>query len=247
MRWKELPGSLDPHARELVTCLRRLKDHSGLSLKSLQAKTPFSASSWERYLNGKALPPPTAVEALATVAGADPAPLLVLRDAAERSTADASRATARAPAPDERTGNRPNPAATELRIGALALAAGALLLSATVSVLLVIAPWRPSAPARATAGPAGVGKYSCAYTRRGDLTFAGNSTTTSRLIARNSTGPEVAEAQCLLRRHRLSPGDVDGYFGERTEAQVVRLQRRDHVPADGIVGEQTWALLRHAE
>ncbi|MFF2519464.1 peptidoglycan-binding protein [Streptomyces sp. NPDC058086] len=77
--------------------------------------------------------------------------------------------------------------------------------------------------------------------------LAGNSTTNSDLVALNSRGPEVAEAQCLLRRHHLTPGDVDGYFGKRTEAQVKTLQQQDHVSPDGIVGEQTWSLLRHVE
>ncbi|MFE4416048.1 peptidoglycan-binding protein [Streptomyces sp. NPDC056821] len=239
MRWKALPKSPDPHARQLVVELRRLKDHSELSLKSLQAKTPFSRSSWERYLNGKALPPQAAVESLARMAGADVTPLLALRDAAERTwTAAAVTSAESSSAAHERD---PEP---EIRVAALSVAAGALLLSAITSVLLIIDPWRE--PTLATGAP-GVGKYTCTYARRGDQLFAGNSATTSRLVMRNATGPDAAEVQCLLLRHKLSPGDVDGYFGERTEAEVKQLQRQDHVPADGIVGEQAWALLRHVE
>lgn len=239
MRWKALPKSLDPYAWQLVVELRRLKDHSGLSLKSLQSKTPFSRSSWERYLNGKALPPQAAVEALARMAGADVTPLLVLRDAAERTWAAAAvRSAGSGSTAQERD---PEP---EIRVAALSIAGGALLLSAIASVLLITDPWREQPPAT---GMTGVGKYTCTYTRHGDQLFAGNSTTTSHLVMRNITGPDAAEVQCLLLRHKLSPGDVDGYFGEHTEAEVKRLQRQDHVPADGIVGEQTWALLRHVE
>ncbi|MET9452889.1 peptidoglycan-binding protein [Streptomyces cinerochromogenes] len=236
MRWKTLPASLDPHAVRLVVELRRLKDHSGLSLKSLQAKTPFSSSSWERYLNGKAPPPQAAIEALARMAGADVAPLLVLwEEAARRSAAGAQAETAEScPVGKERD--------PEIRTGALFLATGALLLSAVTSVLLITDPWREHDPAT---GEAGVGKYTCRYVRHGDQLFAGNSTTTSRLVMLNTTGPDAAEVQCLLLRHRLSPGDVDGYFGARTESVVRQLQRLDHVPADGMVGEQTWALLRN--
>ncbi|MFI9255550.1 peptidoglycan-binding protein [Streptomyces sp. NPDC053069] len=132
----------------------------------------------------------------------------------------------------------------EIRVAALSIAAGALLISAITSALLITDPWREQTPAT---GVAGVGKYACTYIRHGDELFAGNSTTASRLVMRNTTGPDAAEVQCLLLRHKLSPGDVDGYFGERTEAEVKRLQRMDHVPADGIVGEQTWVLLRHVE
>lgn len=239
MRWKALPKSLDPHTSQLVVELRRLKDHSGLSLKSLQSKTPFSRSSWERYLNGKVLPPRAAVEALARMAGADVTPLLALRDAAARP----GTAAATTPAAGDSAGLERN-AEPEIRVAALSAAVGALLLSAITSVLLITDPWREQAPAT---GAAGVGKYTCTYARHGDLMFAGNSATTTRLTMRNTTGPDAAEVQCLLLRHKLSPGDVDGYFGERTEAEVKRLQRLDRVPADGIVGEQTWALLRHVD
>lgn len=82
-RWKELPDSLDPRVRQLIVQLRRLKDRSGLSLVSLQDKTGFSRSSWERYLNGRKLPPRAAVQELARVCGAEPTPLLVLHEVAE--------------------------------------------------------------------------------------------------------------------------------------------------------------------
>ncbi|CAM5660819.1 hypothetical protein SPURM210S_04271 [Streptomyces purpurascens] len=56
-RWKGLPEELDPRVRQLVVRLRRVKDHSGLSLRRLAAKTGYSTSSWERYLAGRSLPP----------------------------------------------------------------------------------------------------------------------------------------------------------------------------------------------
>ncbi|MFI1359591.1 helix-turn-helix domain-containing protein [Streptomyces sp. NPDC020898] len=84
-RWKELPDSLDQRVRQLVVQLRRLKDRSGLSLDVLASKTGYSRSSWDRYLNGKALPPRHAVEELARVAGADPVRLLVLHEVAEEA------------------------------------------------------------------------------------------------------------------------------------------------------------------
>lgn len=65
--------------------LRRLKDRSGLSLDALAVKTGYSRSSWDRYLNGKALPPQHAVEELARAAGADPVRLLVLHEVAEEA------------------------------------------------------------------------------------------------------------------------------------------------------------------
>ncbi|MFD5392698.1 helix-turn-helix domain-containing protein [Streptomyces sp. NPDC127097] len=84
-RWSGLPASLDHRVRQLAVQLRRLKDHSGLSLAALAARTPYSKSSWERYLNGKKLPPAGAVEALARLCGADVTRLLALHEVAAQA------------------------------------------------------------------------------------------------------------------------------------------------------------------
>ncbi|MGA5565635.1 helix-turn-helix domain-containing protein [Streptomyces platensis] len=60
----------------LAAGLRELRARTGLSLAALAARTPYSKSSWERYLNGKKLPPREAVEALCRLAG-EPAGRLV--------------------------------------------------------------------------------------------------------------------------------------------------------------------------
>ncbi|MFG2527217.1 peptidoglycan-binding protein [Streptomyces sp. NPDC048516] len=84
-RWKGLPESLDHRVRYLIVQLRRLKDHSGLSLAALGARTSYSKSSWERYLNGKKLPPRDAVEALARICEADATRLLALHEVAAQA------------------------------------------------------------------------------------------------------------------------------------------------------------------
>ncbi|MER6439113.1 peptidoglycan-binding protein [Streptomyces sp. NPDC001185] len=81
-RSKVLPAELDPCARQLIEQLRRLKDHSELTMRQLAAKTGYSARSWERYLGGTTLPPREAVEALARITGADPVPLFALHEVA---------------------------------------------------------------------------------------------------------------------------------------------------------------------
>src|SRR2546430_12777600 len=100
-RWKGLPEGLDPRVRQLVVQLRRLKDHSGLSLAQIAAKTGYSRSSWERYLGGRQLPPEAAVEELARVAGADPARLLALREVAAAAWGRSAPAAEREPGPLE--------------------------------------------------------------------------------------------------------------------------------------------------
>ncbi|WP_126640959.1 helix-turn-helix domain-containing protein [Embleya hyalina] len=93
-RWQELPDSLDRRVRQLVVQLRRLKDRSGLSLVSLAARTGYSRSSWERCLNGRALPPRHVVEGLARIVGADPVRLLVLHEVAEEAWRQSTAPTA---------------------------------------------------------------------------------------------------------------------------------------------------------
>ncbi|MFJ3618677.1 DUF2690 domain-containing protein [Streptomyces iakyrus] len=63
------PGGLPPERARLVSALRELRTGTGLSLAALAAKTTFSKSSWERYLNGKTLPPGQAVRELCRLAG----------------------------------------------------------------------------------------------------------------------------------------------------------------------------------
>lgn len=79
---KPLPDGLASDVRHLVVELRALKDRAGLSLAALAHRTPYSKSSWERYLNGKALPPQHAVISLGKLADADPARLTALWDLA---------------------------------------------------------------------------------------------------------------------------------------------------------------------
>ncbi|MEU8990290.1 helix-turn-helix transcriptional regulator [Streptomyces sp. NPDC048558] len=75
--WQPLPDDLPPEVRHFVEQLRQLKDRTGLSLVALGARTAYSKSSWQRYLNATQPPPRQAVMALCRVAGTG-------RDEAER-------------------------------------------------------------------------------------------------------------------------------------------------------------------
>ncbi|MFE9023399.1 peptidoglycan-binding protein [Streptomyces sp. NPDC007808] len=261
-RWAALPAELDPRVRQLVVRLRRLKDHSGLSLRQLAARTAYSPKSWERYLGGRSLPPREAVEALARVGGEDPTRLLALREVAAQAWG--KRHTS-GTAPD---GPGPEPAATAPHIVSsgmnaagsaggwvrAALVAGtvALALSLSTAVMLLIrlgghaggdatAPIAASAPA--SAAPAAPG-YTCRAERVDGRWYAGNSRTRDAIVADGRAGPEVAEVQCLLRRAGIAPGAVDGIFGPVTEDAVRRFQERAGLVVDGIVGPHTWKALR---
>ncbi|MFC9282915.1 helix-turn-helix domain-containing protein [Streptomyces collinus] len=84
-RWKTLPDELDPQIKEFTSRLRRLVDHSGLSIAALADRTGYSKTSWERYLGGRLLAPKGAVVALAEVTGTSPVHLTTLWELAERA------------------------------------------------------------------------------------------------------------------------------------------------------------------
>ena len=57
----------------------------------------------------------------------------------------------------------------------------------------------------------------------------------------------VRSLQRTLRRLGWSPGPIDGLFGPRTRAAVVRFQRSAGLAADGIAGRKTARELKQAE
>ncbi|MEG3628861.1 peptidoglycan-binding protein [Streptomyces poriticola] len=261
-RWKGLPADLDPRTRRLVVRLRRAKDHSGLSMRQLAAKTGFSAKSWERYLSGRTLPPREAVEAVARLGGDDPTRLLALHEVAAAARADRRESAAAetsepleppgAPGPPPRGRLRRRP-----RYTVLCTALAALVLAAAVPAAVLLAQRSDDGPdatgpaARATTpapGPASAASspvtYTCAVQRIDGRWYAGNSRTRDAIVAYGHAGPEVAEVQCLLRRAGLSPGEVDGIFGPLTQRAVKQIQQRDGLVVDGIVGPHTWKALR---
>ncbi|MGV4981966.1 helix-turn-helix domain-containing protein [Streptomyces sp. NRAIS3] len=76
-------GDRPVECERLAEALRGLRTGTGLSLAALAAKTPYSKSSWDRYLNGRTVPPRQAVADLCELAGADPARPLALWELAD--------------------------------------------------------------------------------------------------------------------------------------------------------------------
>ncbi|MEU1625522.1 helix-turn-helix domain-containing protein [Streptomyces sp. NPDC020096] len=76
---------LPAECARLAEELRKLKGRTGLSLAALAEHTPYSKSSWERYLNGKKLPPRQAVDALCQLADEPVGRLLALWELAEQA------------------------------------------------------------------------------------------------------------------------------------------------------------------
>jgi peptidoglycan hydrolase-like protein with peptidoglycan-binding domain len=69
-------------------------------------------------------------------------------------------------------------------------------------------------------------------------------------LAEGSHGPVVHSLQTVLHNGvsnwGTGPGPIDGAFGPRTRASVEAFQRWGRVPADGVVGDRTWAVSLHA-
>jgi peptidoglycan hydrolase-like protein with peptidoglycan-binding domain/DNA invertase Pin-like site-specific DNA recombinase len=76
---------------------------------------------------------------------------------------------------------------------------------------------------------------------------AGGSLTRGAGYAQPAGSTRVKKLQRELRRKGLRPGPVDGRFGPRTEAAVVRLQRRQGLPAMGVVDARTRRALATAQ
>ena len=61
-------------------------------------------------------------------------------------------------------------------------------------------------------------------------------------LSYGSKGSEVTELQKLLNQNGYSL-DVDGDFGEKTQAAVKDYQQKNNLSVDGIVGTNTWGAL----
>ncbi|MFI7406278.1 peptidoglycan-binding protein [Streptomyces sp. NPDC049541] len=258
-RWKALPAELDPRVRQLLVRLRRLKDHSGLSMRQLAARTGYSPKSWERYLGGRSLPPREAVEALARIGGDDPTRLLALHEVAAEAWGNPRGGTdvpekavgeTAVPEPEIVPAGRGGGGIRSLRVALLA-GAVALVLAVSSAVLVTMrltdhGGGRAEQTTTTVTLTAGVSapSYTCRVKQVDGRWYAGNSRTHNATVGYGDSGPAVAEVQCLLRRAGISPGGIDGMFGPLTQGAVKAFQRQARLDVDGVVGPHTWKALR---
>jgi transcriptional regulator with XRE-family HTH domain len=109
--------------RLLTERLRLLKRRTGLSLAALAAVTPFSKSTWHRYLHGDQLPPRAAVEALARLAHTDPEALNSLLSLWDAAVQEQEQGHSRPPTPPPPTPPVPSVRPRRLRPPVRALVA----------------------------------------------------------------------------------------------------------------------------
>ncbi|MFF4474469.1 DUF2690 domain-containing protein [Streptomyces sp. NPDC001599] len=112
---------MTPEGDRLTAALRELRTRTGLSLAALAERTTYSKSSWERYLNGKTVPPRRAVRDLCRLAREPEGRLLALWEIAESEWSGRGARPAPAPpeaAPAEPTPAEPSPGSPPSRSGA---------------------------------------------------------------------------------------------------------------------------------
>ncbi|KOT82114.1 hypothetical protein ADK70_25110 [Streptomyces rimosus subsp. pseudoverticillatus] len=141
----------------LAAALRELRGRTGLSLAALATKTAYSKSSWERYLNGKSLPPREAVEALCRLAGERGGRVAALWELADAAWSGRGRSAERASDEDVREGaaplldeggdaaQRPEDvprSAPPFGVHRVTLVVGVALALAVTAVLVVVSEWR---------------------------------------------------------------------------------------------------------
>jgi peptidoglycan hydrolase-like protein with peptidoglycan-binding domain len=66
------------------------------------------------------------------------------------------------------------------------------------------------------------------------------------VLRQGSAGLEVIDLQYILQIRGFAPGAIDGDFGPKTRAAVIRFQQSKNLVQDGIVGVQTWTAMSYA-
>ncbi|MEU3899482.1 DUF2690 domain-containing protein [Streptomyces sp. NPDC045251] len=153
---------MTPTHTRMTTALRELRTRTGLSLAALAERTAYSKSSWERYLNGKTLPPRQAVRDLCRLAREPEGRALALWEIAESERSGRAAQTAPAPAdpspqPTPQSQSQPQPPTRQPGVGgrllAVLVAVCAVAVGGVASALLLLTD-REGAVPRASAGAA---------------------------------------------------------------------------------------------
>ncbi|MEV1064288.1 DUF2690 domain-containing protein [Streptomyces sp. NPDC050263] len=166
-----------PGATLLAAALRELRDRTGLTLARLADETAFSKSSWERYLNGRSLPPRQAVQELCRLAGEPDGRCLALWEIAKSERPGQPKKTPQPPPPPKSQQNsqtqpppqpqpktqaaatQPQPQAPRVATAAAVLASVCAVLFGAVTLTLLLLPNQHRAP-RPSATPS-VGGPQC--------------------------------------------------------------------------------------
>ncbi len=70
---------------------------------------------------------------------------------------------------------------------------------------------------------------------------------TERTLKLGNSGTDVANMQMRLKAAGYYFGAADGVFGKNTKEAVIKFQKAHNLKQDGIVGPQTWALIKNID
>ncbi|MGW2043579.1 DUF2690 domain-containing protein [Streptomyces sp. NPDC001858] len=233
-----------PGGARLTAALKELKDRTGLSLARLAAGTTFSKSSWERYLNGRSLPPRQAVQELCRLAGEPDGRCLALWEIAKSELSATPQGGGPKEPPPQAPPPLPSPPAsptpppeesTPVPVGHRGAAAAAILASVcavafgAVALTLLLLPERNPAP-RPSATPSAGGPQCRATACEGKSPAAMNCGASPDTLAEHVT---ATGASIQLRYSRVCGTSWarmwGARIGDRVESRAAGSAVRPHV------------------
>lgn len=65
----------------------------------------------------------------------------------------------------------------------------------------------------------------------------------TKQLAQNAKGDDVKKLQYLLKKKDCYTGEITGTFDAATKQALVKFQKNNSIPSDGILGSATWTKL----
>ncbi|MFF4505170.1 helix-turn-helix domain-containing protein [Streptomyces sp. NPDC001401] len=213
---------MSPETAQLAGRMREVRGAAGLSLAQLARRTPYSKSSWARYLAGSQPVPRRAVEALCEVAGVRPERLLALWELADARWSGRARATPE-PLPERRN----------VRSTPYAWGAAAGLAAATVAAVAVLlsgphgssSATTGTAPATFTPGPGCSGR-TCEGKNPIDMGCGGQRMVTT-LAGRTAADGRSVQLRNGTACHAIWARAAHLHLGDRVELTLPGASRKE--------------------
>ncbi|MGW7007081.1 peptidoglycan-binding domain-containing protein [Streptomyces sp. NPDC054933] len=243
-RWQPLPDGLEAQLRELVLHTRRSRERADRPPRQVAARQGALAGAdalrlvelWETAAHGLA----PARDAAADAVRAD----AVRGDAGPPPKARARAGRGHLVGFEDFTAPLTSERRSRQRRAVLAGAVAIVVLGGGLASGYELLPVAHRDTGQEAGAAGALPGFPCHDKVQDGRHYAGYVQTSTDVVGEGANGPQVTEIQCLLQRQRVDAGTVDGHFGRRTAAAVRAYQRAHRLPADGVVGKDTWLWLR---